>query len=339
MNEFSPGSPVQPSPNATDAPVRVKPYGGERGLGFTILLIGISLWILILVSIVGAFYAVLLGAFFLIAHLSLIAHIRGSAVKLGPSQMPGLHERVVRLAKRLGFNKVPDAYLQESGGKLNAFATRFMGANFLVLYADLVNACGDNEDALDFIIAHELGHIHRGHLKWHWLKAPALFIPFLGSAYSRACEFTCDRYGFLASKDKNKGLLGLALLAVGPQHVASLNLKAFVAQEQDMNTVMMRLGSWLASHPPLAVRIAMLHPRLRPENRPSGLGGTVGALLIASLLLVVPVGGMGWLGVKVVEDITAEAQKKLGAKVSSHSMQREDFPTEDDITLSPEETE
>jgi hypothetical protein len=59
---------------------------------------------------------------------------------------------------------VPEAYLLQMGGMLNAFATRFLGRDFLVLYSDVVDGLADNPDALNFYIGHEIGHIKRKHL-------------------------------------------------------------------------------------------------------------------------------------------------------------------------------
>lgn len=39
----------------------------------------------------------------------------------------------------------------QMGGAFNAFATRFFGRDFLVLYSDVVDALEDNPDALNFL--------------------------------------------------------------------------------------------------------------------------------------------------------------------------------------------
>ena len=285
-----PGGAITITPNAAEVPLRV-----------SLLIIGMTLWLVFILSLVGLAYGILLGLFFFFAHMSLIAHLRGSSIKLGPNQMPELYGRVVELSRRIGLKKVPDVYLRQSGGLLNAFATRFGKARFVVLFSELVHACGDNLNALDFIIAHELGHIHRGHLNLRWLYAPALFIPFLGSAYSRACEYTCDRYGFQAPKDPDRGLDGLCILAAGPQFVSVVNRQAFAAQDRDLNTAFMKLGEWFATHPPLALRLAALVPNLRAAQVNS-LMANLGALAIVSLLFAVPIAGTAVV-IKAVDDL------------------------------------
>jgi Zn-dependent protease with chaperone function len=278
------------------------------------------LWVVIVVSIVGLVYGIMLGVFFFFAHLLLIAHVRGSSIKLGPQQMPALYNRVVAIAHRIGMKRPPDVYLQQSGGILNAFATRFGRRRFVVLYSELVRACGDNFDALDFIIAHELGHIHRGHLNWRWLLTPALFVPFLGTAYSRACEYTCDRYGFQASSDPNRSLDGLCILAAGPQFAAYVNKQAFVDQRGDLETAFMKLGQWFGTHPPLAKRVAALAPSLALDPRGS-FAATLGAVFMAMVLFVVPIAAMGVFFKAAIDDARAKIARQTSAPASRWSPQ------------------
>jgi Zn-dependent protease with chaperone function len=176
ISQFAGGAPMQTEypafadrsrrPDSRNRVIVVSPDAAEMPLRVVLMIIGTALWIAFVVSIIGLVYGIFFGLFFFFVHLSLIAHIRGSSIKLGPQQMPELYARVEEIAQRIGMKRMPDVYLQQSGGVLNAFATRFGRARFVVLFSDLVKACGDNVDALDFIIAHELGHIHRGHLNW-----------------------------------------------------------------------------------------------------------------------------------------------------------------------------
>lgn len=272
---------------AARSPVRVARRPGERPLQVLVWLAAIGLWVVLAVSIVGIVYAALLGIFFFVAHLAFIAHLRGSAVKLGPDQMPELHGRVVELSEQIGLRRVPDAYVVQAGGSLNALATKFLRSNFIVLFSDLLEACGDNTTARDFIVAHELGHLHAGHLRLRWLLLPGLFVPFLGSAYSRACEYTCDRYGLAASGDAERALDGLCILAAGGQHGPRVNRRALVAQRADLNTIWMKLGHWLSTHPPIAHRLAALQPSLG-SGRLGGTWASLGALGVVVLTIAVP---------------------------------------------------
>ncbi|HXW04710.1 MAG TPA: M48 family metallopeptidase [Vicinamibacterales bacterium] len=242
--------------------IRVEPWPTERPLFALALLVSAGIWLLAIVTIIGAVYALMLAAFFFVMHLAFIAHVRGSGVRIGPDQFPELHSAVERLSARIGLRRAPDAYLLHGGGMLNALATRFVGSDLVVLYAELIEACGDNAAARDMIIAHELGHLHRGHVRWHLVVAPAMFVPFLGTALSRAREYTCDRYGLAGAGDRDGALLGLTILAAGGTLGRRVNRQAMVNQRADLNTGWMTLGEWLSTHPPLARRMAQLEPAL-----------------------------------------------------------------------------
>jgi hypothetical protein len=192
----------------------------------------------------------------------LVASIRGNAVRVGPAQFPELHRRVDELARRIGLRRTPDVYLMQQDGALNAFALRFLRSHMVVLLSDLLEACGDNKAARDMIIGHELGHIRAGHLRARWLLMPASFVPFLGSALSRAREYTCDRYGRAAAGDHEGAVSGLAILSAGGRYGPNVNRTAFAAQRCDLSSVWMTIGEWLASHPPLTKRVAALAPEL-----------------------------------------------------------------------------
>src|SRR5688500_18719366 len=245
-----------------DVSVTVERWPTERPLFALSLIVSIILWFLAVISIFGIIYAAIFGLVFFLMHLGFVAHVRGSAVRLSHEQFPELHERVARMAVRLGMIRVPETYVMQAGGALNAFATRFIGANIVVLYSDLLEACGDDEAARDMIIAHELGHIQAGHLAWHWVLLPSALVPFLGTALSRAREYTCDRFGLAGAGDKDGALVGLSILAAGAKFGPKVNRVALVAQRASLNNGWMTLGEWLSTHPPLSKRLAALEPGL-----------------------------------------------------------------------------
>lgn len=272
---------------------RVTRWPSERPLRVLIAIVAIAIWILLSFSVIGIIYVALIGFFLLIAQIAFVAHLRGSAVRLGPEQMPELHERVTRLSQRIGLARVPDAYVMQAGGTLNAFATKFFRTNFIVLFSELLDACGENDAARDFIVAHELGHLHAGHLRWRWLLLPGIAFPFLGTAYSRACEYTCDRYGQAANANDERALDGLCILAAGGREGPRVNRRALVAQRQDLDRVLMKIGQWLSTHPPIALRLLALAPNLGESIR-LGSRATIGALLTVMAVVVLPmlIGGV-----------------------------------------------
>lgn len=270
-------------------PPRVERWHSEPILAVLIGLISASVWLVLAVTIVGIVYAAMFALFFWVGHLVFITHLRGSAVRIGPDQFPELHRRVGELSRAVGLAEPPVAYVMEASGTLNALATRFLRTDFIVLFSDLLEACGDNDEARDFIIAHELGHVRAGHLRWRWFLLPGLMVPFLGSAYSRACEFTCDRYGLSVATDRGRAMRGLAILAAGGRRGAAVNLSALAGQRADLNTPLMRIGTWLSTHPPLCERMAVLEPTLVPGGLTSQSGATAGALALLAGVFLVPV--------------------------------------------------
>lgn len=272
------------------APVHFERWPSEIPLRVLVILAALFVWFILCVSIVGVIYGLMLAVFFFVSHLVLVTHLRGNAVKLQADQFPALYRRVEELSSRLGLQPVPDAYLMQSGGDLNAFATKFFRSNIIVLYSDLLEACGDNESARDMIIGHELGHIKCGHLRWMWFLIPGMLVPFLGSAYSRAREFTCDRCGTAVAEDPQGALRGLAILAAGGEEGPNVNLEALTRQRADLNTGWMTLGKWLMSHPPLCERVAQLQPSLVTETVRQ-TSGVARAIVILAVILLVPIIG------------------------------------------------
>src|SRR5262245_45566272 len=286
--------------------VEVKRWRSERPLRWLIVLAALGIWIALAVSLIGIAYVIALGAVFFFAHVGFITHLRGNGVRLGPDQMPDLYRRVQELSARLGMHHAPDAYVIQAGGTLNALATRFLGKNFIVLYSDLLDACGDDDAARDFIVAHELGHLAAGHLSWRWFLLPGLALPFVGTAYSRACEYTSDRYGMAVASNRESALNGLCILAAGGKHGPGINRRALVAQRRDLATPWMKIGQWLGTHPPISHRLEALEPSLA-DQRVSELGARFGGIAILLLLVLVPT----LIGVGVVKKFWPAIQQGI----------------------------
>jgi Zn-dependent protease with chaperone function len=268
--------------SATGPEIEVERWPSELPLLVAVIIVSIIIWGLCAVSILGLVYALFIGAFLFLSHVGFIAYLRGSAVRISPDQFPELDRRIREMADKIGLDPVPEAYLMQAGGALNALATKLLATNFIVLYSDLLDACGENQAARDMIIGHELGHIKARHLSFMWLIMPGLITPFLGTFYSQAREYTCDRYGLALSGDHKSALRGLAILSAGATHGPKMNLVAFAKQRDSLNTGLMRLGSWLSTHPPLTDRVTALEPQLYP-GAPSR---TKGALRAVALIAV-----------------------------------------------------
>jgi Zn-dependent protease with chaperone function len=201
-----------------------------------------------------AFYVGIIWLALFFAQGYFVARLRKNAVKLGERQFGDVLATVKSIAAEIGMKEVPEVYLLQEGGAINAFATKFLSRNFVVIYSDIFElAYAQGEDALRFVIAHELGHIHRKHLRGRWKILPGFIIPFLAMAYSRGCEYTCDRYG--KAYGKPSGNQGLLLLAAGKALYDKVNEEEVIKQADDETGFFMWLAEVNASHPGLAKRI------------------------------------------------------------------------------------
>lgn len=320
---FEPPSGSMATPATT---VKVEPWPTEAMLKALVIVFSVMIWLALAFTIFGLFYVAMFGIIFFIGHVVFISHVRGNGVRLGPDQMPDLYHSVDRLAKQIGFEQVPEAYILQAGGILNALATKFFKSQMIILYSDLIAACGDNTAARDMIVAHELGHLKEGHLKGHWFLLPGLMMPFLGSALSRAREYTSDRYGMAYCGSREGGMRGLAILAAGAERGPKVNLQSLARQVEDLNTGWMTLGSWLSSHPSLANRVIAIEASLKPVGY-TGQRGMMRALGIIGAVYVLP----------MVFTIIAIAIAGTVGGLAKAKQQTFEAPVLDDIERYPDE--
>jgi Zn-dependent protease with chaperone function len=275
-------------------------YKTERPLFIIHLLLATIFWgaIIFLSRGIVLAYLVLFFIGYLFAQSALIAWIKGNGVKISAEQFPDLHENYLHCCQTLGLKSNPDAYLLNGGGVLNAFATRFLGRDFVVLFSNIVDAMSAHPESINFYIGHELGHIQRKHLRWAAFLSPASILPLLGAAYSRAREYTCDQFGLACCKNPHSALRGLVALAAGEKRWASLNLNAYLDQAKEVRGFWMSFHELVADYPWLVKRAARIsNPTGTPPSRNPlswlfalfvpriGVGGSASGLLVTIALI------------------------------------------------------
>lgn len=276
----------------------------ERKLYIASLIISILIWIILVVTIVGLLWGLFIGFFIFSAHALMIAYIKGNAVKLSEIQLPGIYQKVVDSARKLGLDTLPEAYVMQAGGALNAFATKFFSRNFVVIYTDLLESCDENGKEMDMIIGHEIGHLALRHLKNIWLLIPAHLIPWLWPAYSRAREYSCDLCGYEVVGELEPAITGLTILAAGGKYGRQVDTDTFVKQVQDTRGFWTSVYELNASHPFLPKRIAALINYKNPGAVPA-VGRNIFAYPLAPLFAFGSPSGSGLLVMVAVIGILA----------------------------------
>lgn len=222
-------------------------YGSSFGAGLA------SGSILVVMGMVLA-YILVFALFFLAIHILAVGHLMGNGVRVGPRQFPELWAHFERAAAEFGVKRLPAFYLVESGGMLNAFATRLFTRNYVAIYADLAERLYEgDEDSVAFVIAHELVHVRRNHLLLNLLTLPAEIIPYLKGAWRRACEYSCDAGG--AAYAPAGAEKGLVLLAAGKRLSGRVDVEAYLESFDAERSLWKRIAELASSHPHLPKRI------------------------------------------------------------------------------------
>ncbi|MCA0753788.1 ankyrin repeat domain-containing protein [Paenibacillus sp. N4] len=278
------------------------------------LIFSIIIYLGLLVSILFIFLIPPLLLLPLFAQAVMMAGIRTNGVRVTPKQFPEVYAIVEEQCARMGFATIPDVYVMESSGVLNAFASRFFGRSMVVLYSDLfelIQSGGTRE--LAFVISHELAHIKRNHIVKQLAIIPALWIPFLGEAYSRACEYTCDRMAAYYTNDAEAAMQGLTVLAVGKTLYKRVDREEYLLYSSRERGLFVWLSEKLSTHPTLPKRISAVQqfaglPASAEFNSSSRMVVAIAAITGAAVLAAAAAGiTFAKPIVRFVETITAAA--------------------------------
>jgi Zn-dependent protease with chaperone function len=232
------------------------------------LALSVMSYLLLVISLIGLVYIMIGVPIALFVHGLFMGRVRGNGVRVSATQFPEVHRLAWQLAKEMELQPLPAIYVLQAGGLLNAFATRFLGRSFVVIYSDVLElAYAQGEAELAFVLCHEFAHIKRGHLKWRWALYPAMLVPFLGSAYSRACEYTCDRFG--AGYRPAGAAGGLLSLAAGTTLYRRVNADEYGLQAEHDRGFWVWLAEITSSHPMLPSRVRAVTLSPVPVPRPA----------------------------------------------------------------------
>ncbi len=234
------------------------------------IIISAFIYLIATLSMIGIGIALVLLVFILCNNAIMIGSIRGNGIRISEKQFPDVYERVVALSETMQLKAVPDVFVIQSEGAFNAFATRFLGRNMVIIYSEVFELARERgEKELDFIIAHELAHIKRRHIWKHILTIPANFVPFLSQAYSRACEYTCDRMAAYYIEDGLAAKRALTILGIGKVLYHDVDEVEYLEQIHSESNVAVWFAELLSTHPMLPKRIQAIGQFMQIENTPS----------------------------------------------------------------------
>jgi Zn-dependent protease with chaperone function/type II secretory pathway pseudopilin PulG len=248
-------------------------YPRERTLGGITLILGVLVWIILIVGSLGtALIGLLVGfIFYLFAQSALIAHIKGNGIELTEKQFPDIYEQFVFCCDRLKIYDHPKAYILNGNGGFNAFATKFLGAHFVVLMSDVVDAMSTHPDGVKFYIGHELGHIKQKHIRGSLLRWPVLWLPLIGAAYSRARESTCDRHGLVCCESSTGAGRALVALSTGSERWKNLDIKEYLKQNKYTSSFWMSFHELISGYPWITKRVSRVVDPTVKEPKRNGL--------------------------------------------------------------------
>ena len=192
-------------------------------------------------------------------------NLRSNAVRITPSQFPEVYELWESMAMSMGMKRVPELYVINGHGELNAFAACVPGFRYFSgIYSDILEACLRNEDwdSLKFILGHELGHMRLSHVSWWYniFTLPYRFPPanyLLNNHLGRAQEYGCDKIGHAIAQDD--GYKGLLMLTAGKHLYINTDTQAHIEESASERGFWMTIYNIASTHPITAWRISALY--------------------------------------------------------------------------------
>jgi len=207
----------------------------------------------------------------------------GGSVRVGPKQLPRVHNIVESCALTLGIT-TPTTYIVNNP-VINASTFGTNDSAVIMIHSGLVDHLSDDE--LAAVIGHECGHIHNNHVTYltalhmltfaagfivQWIDIPArLFL----NAWSRRAEISADRASMLCVRQADVCQRSVTKLALGSLKLyEDLNHDAFLEQYEELRQRIGRLGEVFNDHPWLPKRVLAMRvfEKSRLYRQRAGLG-------------------------------------------------------------------
>jgi len=220
-----------------------------------LILIVISYFILEISFILLAFLVIVQLGYVLVAQRQYL----GNALLVNEEQFPTINNIVSKVCKNLDVD-TPSVFIQQDP-YINAFAIGFKKPFSIVLSSSLVEALDEGE--LEFVIAHEVGHIKLGHTKWISLISPLgqnnPFLSFIYGPWQRTSEYSADRAGISCVRKVPTTIKAMIKMAVGEKLSKEVNVGGLIKQiEKGESSTFSSVGELFLTHPYILNRIESL---------------------------------------------------------------------------------
>lgn len=189
------------------------------------------------------------------------AKYRSRAIKITENNFPEVYYSISEYSNILGLKKIPEAFLIQQNGVMNAFSSFIIHKQYIEIDSDLFEiAYREYNDlgSINFIIAHELAHIKYKHatFSYNLFILFSTLIPIIGTTASRTREYSCDR---LAQKiTGNSGVEAMFSLFAGKHLYKKIDVYDYIESSKDIKGFFVWCNNLVSSHPILPKRIRAL---------------------------------------------------------------------------------
>jgi Zn-dependent protease with chaperone function/Tfp pilus assembly protein PilF len=246
----------------------------------------------------------------------LIAYVKGEGILVSEEQFPEVFAIYSDMAKSLELKNIPPLFILQSDGMLNAFAIRFGVKNYIAIYSEIFALYKTDIESVKFVLAHELGHVKRKHMQKSFWTFPSIIIPFLSSAYSRACEYNCDNIGASFVSNESSRLNGLLLLAGGKDIYKEINIDNYLKTAEQNRSFIVRYVNLFRSHPYLPNRIE----NILAKNSSNTMSSTI-ILFLNGIILAIAIGALCYF--HYAQQQSETYQDSLNSRAYEHLQNRE----------------
>ena len=233
-------------------------HSAENPLFIVCIVFGAIISLLLLFTIV---YLPMIVAMIFIGLYQLHARTRASAIRVSERNFPEIYKKSVEFAEKLGMRKVPAVYIVQQNGMLNAFAAAVVGKRYASINAEIVDVAysGDKDfEPVYYVLAHEFAHHYFKHTSiFHvFVNFFGMLVPIIGTAHSRAREYSSDRLAqLLMGKDCAREAM---LLSAGRRLYSLVDLGDYLENAKTERGFFLWMTNLFSTHPIQLKRIAAL---------------------------------------------------------------------------------